>query len=80
MQMPSQVEVSIQAVDGGLNATVRDDGNGFDTGGSAPRAASLGMGLLSMQERAELLGGNLSVLSSPDAGCQVILHIPSEEA
>ena len=76
----SQVEVSIQAADGGLSATIRDDGAGFDAGDSGHWPMNIGMGLLSMQERAELLGGSLSVQSSPGTGCRVILHIPSEEA
>ena len=76
----SQVEVMIKAVDGGLNTTVRDNGKGFDAGNSASGSSEVGMGLLSMRERAELLGGSLSVQSSPGIGCQVILHIPSENA
>ena len=41
-----------------------------------PTGTGKGVGLLSMRERAELLGGRLSVQSSPGGGCQVSLFIP----
>ena len=75
----SQVDVTIQAVNGGMKATVKDNGDGFDAGNSASGPSKVGMGLLSMRERAELLGGSLFVQSSPGTGCQVILHIPSNK-
>ena len=48
--------------------SVRDDGLGFD---AAARAD--GYGLLGMQERARLLGGELGVTSAPGAGTTVRL-------
>src|SRR5262249_981613 len=47
--------IEIQAGDGCLYVTVRDDGHGFD-----PEAQSEGFGLHSMSERAEFLGGTLT--------------------
>jgi signal transduction histidine kinase len=49
--------------------TVADDGCGFDVG-AAVRAGK-GLGLVSMRERAELLGGDLNVVSSPGSGTMV---------
>ena len=75
----SQVEVRLNAVDNGLKTMVKDNGCGFETGDVASGSMCKGMGLLSMRERAELLGGSLSVESSPESGCEIIVYIPSLE-
>jgi signal transduction histidine kinase len=61
------------ARDEGVRLTVRDDGNGFD-----PEAARRpdALGLLSMHERAEALGGELRVISSRGGGTTVELRLP----
>ena len=51
-----------------------DDGIGFDLVKAARRAKSVG--LLSMRERAELIGGRLQIQSTPGAGTAVTLHLP----
>ena len=75
----SQVEVTLLANESGLEAAVKDNGRGFDPSSVAPGRLGPGMGLLSMRERAEMLGGSLSVGSSPGSGCEVLLHIPARE-
>jgi signal transduction histidine kinase len=50
---------------------VVDDGRGFDPGGAAP-----GLGLVSMRERAERLGGRLTITSCPGAGTAVRAVVP----
>ena len=75
----SRVEVSVCVVDGGLKTMVKDNGRGFDAHGVASSSMGKGMGLLSMRERAELLGGSLSVHSGPGAGCEIVLFIPLTE-
>ena len=75
----SQAEVKLQGVESGLKAMVKDNGRGFDPHHEASRSSGEGMGLLSMRERAELLGGTLVVESLPNGGCEVILFIPSTE-
>ena len=52
----SRVEVSFRVVDGGLKTMVKDNGRGFDAHDVASSSMGKGMGLLSMRERAELLG------------------------
>jgi signal transduction histidine kinase len=54
-----------------VELSVRDDGSGFD-----PARATDGFGVLGMRERAELLGGTLTVTSSPGAGTTVEAAIP----
>lgn len=56
---------------------VEDDGRGFDID-EAMRATKRGrgLGLLSMKERAELLGGVFSIRSNPGQGTQIDVRIP----
>ena len=51
-----------------------DDGIGFDLVKAARRKRSVG--LLSMRERAELIGGSLQVQSAPEQGTVVTLLLP----
>jgi two-component system, NarL family, sensor histidine kinase DegS len=55
---------------------VTDDGAGFDLVKAARRAKSVG--LLSMRERAELIGGSLQVQSMPGKGTAVTLLLPAK--
>jgi two-component system sensor histidine kinase DegS len=55
---------------------VTDDGVGFDLVKAARRAKSVG--LLSMRERASLIGGSLQIQSSPGKGSAVTLQLPVE--
>ena len=56
---------------------VKDDGVGFDQG-SVKEAAlqSQHLGLLGMQERAELVGGKTALFSVPGDGTQVLIRVP----
>jgi signal transduction histidine kinase len=56
-----------------IEGSLRDDGIGFD-----PTAArnDRGMGLVSMQERINRLGGELKVQSSPGKGAKVSFVLP----
>ena len=75
----SEVEVSLHVTHADLKASVRDNGRGFDPRSIGSGEIAKGLGLVSMQERAELLGGSLSVRSSPGSGCEIVLCIPSRE-
>ncbi len=55
-----------------ITLKVADDGAGFDTTGSFPGH----LGLTSMPERAERLGGQVTVTSTPGAGTCVCATIP----
>jgi PAS domain S-box-containing protein len=71
------VAVALRGEDASVVMEVRDDGRGFDAV-AALRAASAGksQGLLSMQERAELAGGVLSIDSLPGKGTVVRAAFP----
>jgi signal transduction histidine kinase len=58
----------------GVELRVRDNGKGFDPGRSTDAAS--GIGLTGMAERARLVGGELTVTSSPGSGTRVRLYIP----
>jgi signal transduction histidine kinase len=74
-----QIWVDLQQQDEELTLTIRDDGRGFDVPLASERAARGGsLGLISMQERVEHLGGRLDIESQPGASTlvRVRLHVP----
>jgi signal transduction histidine kinase len=64
--------VWISSRDRRLSVLVVDEGHGFDRAS----AADPGIGLAGMYERAELLGGRLSIQSAPEHGTRVSLDLP----
>ncbi len=68
---PNRISVELAAADGELVLRVTDDGAGFDPAGSGE-----GFGLTGMRERAELLGGDLTITSTPGRGTAVALRVP----
>jgi signal transduction histidine kinase len=60
--------------DGTARLEVTDDGVGFEVGSEADSAADAtsGYGMRSMAERAELVGGELTVVSQPGAGTTIV--------
>lgn len=59
-----------------VSVTISDNGKGFKLD-QANNSVPMGhMGLAGMEERAEMLGGNLSINSSPGNGTLVVLTIP----
>jgi len=72
----TQVEVTLERGDGEVVLTVRDNGRGFATGD--PRNPG-SYGLVGLRERALLVGGRVSVDSSPGEGTRVELRIPLAE-
>ncbi len=67
------VSVELEA-GSGLRLRVVDDGQGFAVDDAA--GAPAGFGLVSMRERAEALGGRLTVASRPGQGTRVELVLP----
>lgn len=65
--------VDLHRVDNRLTLAVRDFGLGFDT--DHPDIAGGGLGLVGMRERAEAIGGNLSVESAPGQGTVVSVSV-----
>jgi signal transduction histidine kinase len=68
-----RISVRLAPLDGGLALEVEDDGVGFVP--DDPQLRSRRLGLTSMEERAERLGGRLEIKSSPTAGTTVRLEV-----
>ncbi len=68
----SGVKISLLQRDGGLLLTVRDDGVGFDP---AAQRGGRSLGLASMRERVQVVGGTLRVESAPGAGTAIVAWV-----
>lgn len=66
---PTRCRVCIR-VDGELYVEIRDDGRGL------PTPVVPGVGLSSMRQRAEELGGSCDVGTAPDGGTRVVARLP----
>jgi len=73
----SHVNVTVGPQDGRIAAMVEDDGAGFDTNPIDGIASHGGVGLLAMHERARMLGGSVTVESSPGEGTVVFIDVPN---
>ena len=71
----SRVDIRLKETAGVSSFEVEDDGCGFD-----PSVFSYSLGLLSMIERAELAGGELTIKSRPAKGTRVVAAFPSTQA
>jgi len=65
--------VSLSGTDTGLRVSTWDRGVGFDP---ASPSWKTGLGLISIEERARLLGGTLRIRSRPGLGCRVTVDVP----
>ena len=59
-----------------LVLSIEDNGAGFDV----DRAYGVGLGLVSMRERLDLVGGTLNIQSQPRAGTTVVSVVPIKSA
>ncbi|HEX5045057.1 MAG TPA: two-component regulator propeller domain-containing protein [Candidatus Polarisedimenticolaceae bacterium] len=74
-----RIDVTVEPVDGTLAIRVQDYGKGFDVQRSVDGSATgKSIGLLGMQERARMLGGDLRLDSVPGRGTTVQLRLPLE--
>lgn len=71
---PRSIEVSIAMRGSTVSCRVADDGMGFET---ADLKGRRGLGLISMKERARLLGGECTVTSSAGHGTAVECKVPN---
>jgi signal transduction histidine kinase len=72
----SHVRVELGREGTWLRLEVRDDGVGFDVQEVGSVGRSPGLGLLSMRERAVLLGGSCAVESRADRGTRILVRLP----
>jgi signal transduction histidine kinase len=67
----SCADVSLEYTPGVVKMIIKDNGHGFDKSKQHG-----GMGLYSMRERAEVLGGSFTVESSPEQGTKIAVTLP----
>lgn len=66
------VNITLRKNADNIQLVISDNGIGFDTGKTTSSS-----GLKNMHSRAEALGGNLTLLSSPDNGTTITLNLPT---
>lgn len=71
----NQAQVHVDRDGDVLQVCIEDFGHGFDPGRLGEREKA-GFGLQVMRERAESLGGDISIQSEPGQGTRVVLRIP----
>jgi signal transduction histidine kinase len=69
-----EVSIELNGVDAGLKLTITDDGSGFDR----DTAKDNGIGLISMVERLDAIGGSLVLSTRPGAGTRLEITVPHE--
>ena len=71
------VTIEVRHIGEKLSLTVQDDGCGFDVAAMRARAtAGISIGVLGMQERAALAGGQLQIESVPGQGTTIRANFP----
>lgn len=75
-----QIDVSLNQGDGEITLSIRDDGRGFEVPETL-QAVAMGssLGLLSIQERLHLIGGQLEIRSAPGLGTEILTSVPFSE-
>ena len=73
---PVRSAISLNFQDTRMEMSVSDNGTGFDIKAARNRASGQSsLGLLSMQERAKLIGADLKIQSKLDRGTRVMVEI-----
>jgi two-component system sensor histidine kinase DegS len=73
----SETKIRVEFNNATIKIIVTDNGKGFDLPGKIGDLARYGkLGLAGMQERAQLIGGNLSMKSHPGKGTTVVIETP----
>ena len=70
-----QVTITLAALAAGLRLSIADDGAGFDPEQRVQPNGRRSLGLLTMTERAESIGGRLVIDAAPGRGTRVIVEV-----
>ena len=76
----TQIEVEVRYDERHFRLRVRDDGKGIDAQVLADQGREGHFGLRGMRERAELIGGKLTLWSALEAGTELELSVPASHA
>ena len=74
----SATKAEIQLIGDGrqVKCLIEDDGAGFELNEALSRRGSRGLGLVGLRERAESVGGTLTIFSVPGNGTKLLITIP----
>ncbi|MGD0616822.1 MAG: two-component regulator propeller domain-containing protein [Bryobacteraceae bacterium] len=72
------IEIQLRYENEGLVLAVRDDGRGFDAASAIPLTVGH-YGLTGMRERAERIGGRMTLTSAPGLGTELAIFVPFAE-
>jgi signal transduction histidine kinase/ligand-binding sensor domain-containing protein len=72
------IEIQLRYQEAGLVLAVKDDGRGFDAERAVPLAVGH-YGLTGMRERAERIGGRMTLTSAPGQGTELSIFVPFGE-
>jgi len=70
----TRIDADLQCENGKLRLLIRDNGTGFDV--ESAQAQTVGLGLIGIQERAALIGGQATIISSPKKGTTIEVSLP----
>jgi signal transduction histidine kinase len=77
----THVALVLRRTEGQVQAIIEDDGRGFDARGAAQSGNGSGrLGLLGIQERLGIVGGDFKVESAPERGATLLIRIPIRKA
>lgn len=68
--------VKIEMLNNRVNIQVRDDGKGFDLEKVMSNKEREGYGLIGMQERVQLLNGDINIVTAPGKGTSISISVP----
>jgi PAS domain S-box-containing protein len=71
-----RVEVALSYANGECVMSVQDDGIGIDGVSDASGRRLAGLGMVTMRERAQAVGGHFEILALPDRGTRLTVRIP----
>jgi PAS domain S-box-containing protein len=70
----TRIDVDLRYENAKLWLLIRDNGIGFDV--ESAQAQTVGLGLIGIQERATLIGGQARIISSPKKGTRIEVSLP----
>jgi signal transduction histidine kinase len=71
-----RVEIALDHANGECVMSVRDDGVGFDGVSDTAGKAKPGLGMVTMRERAQAVGGRFEAGALPGRGTQLTVRVP----
>jgi PAS domain S-box-containing protein len=72
-----RAEIALDQENGDFVMSVRDDGIGFHVGENASDKPKTGLGMATMRERSQAVGGRFEVQALPERGTRLTVRVPS---